>query len=419
MEFMPKGDLHSILHNPEKELSMPRKIQFAIDICQGMAWLAGQNILHRDLKPANVLLDQNWTCKVCDFGLSQVQRGKQKMQDEEEAPGSVLWMAPEVLLNETIDCKLDVYSFALVLWEIMTRQDLFAEYDDKDIFTEDIARKGIRPATKDIHPALEKIITSSWQRDPSKRPTFQELIVKLEHALLEIYLPADLCPDGAKFWAKHWNGKSKTAFQDFTTQLFRYLGKRKCPPYQSQCLEAILAEKEENEQFVTIERFSSLLKWFGKMRVDASFTIVDRLENTMRNDWFFGDMLSGPAEDALKVHKDTPGVFLVRFNMGGGTSIEKTPYTISRIDGNKKLLHTRVYPRKEGSGFFIQAGGKEKTKIKNNSSGIADFITHIQREDPTMCKTPCPGSPYKSIFIGRVISPYEEQKSDEEDEDDD
>jgi len=78
MEYMPRGDLHTLLHNPNIHLSLPKKIQFAIDIAKGMAWLAAQNILHRDLKPANVLLDKNWICKICDFGLSQVTKTRKK-----------------------------------------------------------------------------------------------------------------------------------------------------------------------------------------------------------------------------------------------------------------------------------------------------------------------------------------------------
>jgi len=70
-ELMPRGDLQHILHEMEgkDKISLNRKLQFAIDIVSGMAWLTGKEvkILHRDLKPGNVLVDQNWTCKVCEF----------------------------------------------------------------------------------------------------------------------------------------------------------------------------------------------------------------------------------------------------------------------------------------------------------------------------------------------------------------
>jgi len=64
-----------------------------------------------------------------------------KNRDRDEAPGSVLWMAPEVLLKEEIDKSLDVYSFALVFWEILTQEELFKTFDDRDIFTESIKKK--------------------------------------------------------------------------------------------------------------------------------------------------------------------------------------------------------------------------------------------------------------------------------------
>eukprot|EP01125_Pyxidicula_operculata_P001978 TRINITY_DN11964_c0_g1_i1.p1 TRINITY_DN11964_c0_g1~~TRINITY_DN11964_c0_g1_i1.p1 ORF type:complete len:529 (-),score=121.69 TRINITY_DN11964_c0_g1_i1:95-1681(-) len=415
MEFMPRGDLHHLLHS-DIELSLPRKIQFGIEICQGMAWLSGQNILHRDLKPANVLLDQNWTCKVCDFGLSQITRGKNKMRDEDEAPGSVLWMAPEVLLNETIDSKLDVYSFSLVLWEIVTRADLFSEYDDKDIFTEDIARKGVRPSLDGVHPALQSIIVRAWDRDPQKRPTFQELIVLLEQALLEIYLPVSLCPDAAKFWSKFFGGKSKAPLKDFTPNLLRFLGKRRVSPTQEKCIKALLSENEGSELVVSIEKFSNLLKWFGKLKLDANYNVVDRLESVMKNDWFFGGISSKEAEDKLNLSTKS-GTFLIRLNMGGGTAIEKAPYTLSRINKKGNVVHTRIYQKGDGLLMQIEKGGKD-VKFRNKKSNlIEDFVNLVKYEDETLCKESSPGYPYKEIFASEPSKRIDYEEAPGEDDD--
>jgi len=104
----------------EIKLSTPKKLFMAIDICKGMAWLAGQNILHRDLKPANVMISSNWTCKVAYFGLSQIKLPKQILLSDNI--GSPFWMAPEALLNKEVDSKVDVYSFSIVLWELLTRE---------------------------------------------------------------------------------------------------------------------------------------------------------------------------------------------------------------------------------------------------------------------------------------------------------
>jgi len=284
MEYMPRGDLHSLLHNQANPLSLPKKMQFAVDICKGMAWLAAQNILHRDLKPANVLIDQNWTCKICDFGLSQVTKTRKKIQDQDEAPGSVLWMAPEVLLGEQIDGKLDVYAFALVFWEILTREDLFDQYDDKEIFTEDIARKGIRPSMANVHQVLQDILVKSWSRNTDSRPTFEQLVPMLEKALIQIYLPTELCPMAGTFWEKNFPARARVPLDGFITKFTKALNSKS--PVHVACLKEILMEEDGDEKVVSIERFNALLSWFGKMKVDH-YTVIDRLNDVMSKNWFF------------------------------------------------------------------------------------------------------------------------------------
>lgn len=420
MDYMPRGDLHKLLHNKEIKLSLTRKLQFAIEICEGMAWLHGQGILHRDLKPANVLLDNNWTCKICDFGLSQITKSKEKKRDQDEAPGSVLWMAPEVLLNEDLDSKLDVYAFALVFWEILTRDNLFEEYDDKDVFTEDIAKKNVRPPLDGIHLKLAEILKQSWDRDPTKRPSFEDLIDSIRKATLDIYFPKDLCPDAAAFWGKYYPGKWRVPFKDgaapFIKNLHRYLEKRHMSKIQINCVQKIVAEEDGGETVVTIEKFSNLLKWFGKIKQQDPYNIMDRVEAVMRKEWFFGDLDSSDADSKLKV-SSKPGLFLVRLNMGGQESIEKTPFTISRIDQNGKVYHTRVYPRKN-AGFLvkIKKGGTEE-KLTNKSSNIEDFIKTLQEEHPAICGTVCPGHPFRDIFGGPGKKSMYEEASDEEDDD--
>jgi len=410
MEFMPRGDLHTLLHTLSIPLSLPKKMQFAVDICKGMAWLAAQNILHRDLKPANVLIDQNWTCKICDFGLSQVTKTRKKIQDQDEAPGSVLWMAPEVLLGEQIDAKLDVYAFALVFWEILTRKELFDEYDDKDIFTEDIARKNVRPPLDDIHPVLQEILSKSWDRNPDSRPTFEQLLPMQEKALIQIYLPTELCPLAGTFWEKNFPARARVPQESFITKFIKALGNKN--PTHKLCLEALLTEEDGGEKVVSIERVSSMLKWFGRMKLDGTHTIIDRVASVMSKPWFFGPASANEAEDRLKIFRDKPGCFLVRLNMGGGNPIEKAPFTISRVAEDGKVVHTRVYPREKG-GFMIQYG--KGAKLRQKSPELVDFIQHAQTKEPLLLSSACPGWPYEDLFrkAPRARSAYEEASDDE------
>jgi len=330
-------------------------------------------------------------------------------------------MAPEVLLNEELDGKLDVYAFSLVFWEILTRDNLFEEYDDKDIFTEDIARKNVRPPLDGIHSKLAEIIKRSWDRDPSVRPTFEELIELIRKATLEIYFPKELCPDAAPFWGKYYPGRWRIPFKDgpspFVKNLHRYLEKRHMSKIQVNCLQKMVAEEDGGESVVTIERFANLLKWFGKIKPDSSYNVMDRIETVLKKEWFFGDLDSGEAESKLKV-SNTPGTFLVRLNMGGQETIEKTPFTISRLDKNLKTVHTRVYPRGETPGLLIKIkSGSEEEKIKNKSSNIEDFISHLQTEKPALCSKVCPGHPFRSIFSGEASKKSQYEEASDEDED--
>jgi serine/threonine-protein kinase CTR1 len=77
----------------------------------------------RDLKASNLLFDENYNCKICDFGLSQLKpRGTNLMDGRDGAKGTPLWMAPEVMMGEPFNEKCDVYAFGLILWFFLTRK---------------------------------------------------------------------------------------------------------------------------------------------------------------------------------------------------------------------------------------------------------------------------------------------------------
>ena len=78
-----------------------------------MAYLHGRKVLHCDLKSSNVLIDPNWTVKLCDFGLSRI---KEKLNKKCGRVGTPHWMAPEILRGEEYVETSDVYSFGMILW---------------------------------------------------------------------------------------------------------------------------------------------------------------------------------------------------------------------------------------------------------------------------------------------------------------
>ncbi|MCI33783.1 serine/threonine-protein kinase HT1-like, partial [Trifolium medium] len=117
-EYMAGGSLRKYLQQQGPH-SVPLKLvlELALDIARGMQYLHSQGILHRDLKSENLLLDEEMCVKVADFGISclESQAGSAK-----GFTGTYRWMAPEMIREKRHTKKVDVYSFAIVLWELIT-----------------------------------------------------------------------------------------------------------------------------------------------------------------------------------------------------------------------------------------------------------------------------------------------------------
>ncbi|KAJ6730608.1 SERINE/THREONINE-PROTEIN KINASE TNNI3K-RELATED [Salix viminalis] len=116
-EFMPGGSLYDYLHKNHNILELHQVLKFVIDVCKGMEYLHQKNIIHRDLKTANLLMDTQNVVKVADFGVARFQNQGGVMTAE---TGTYRWMAPEVINHLPYDQKADVFSFAIVLWELVT-----------------------------------------------------------------------------------------------------------------------------------------------------------------------------------------------------------------------------------------------------------------------------------------------------------
>ncbi|KAF7126845.1 hypothetical protein RHSIM_Rhsim11G0194500 [Rhododendron simsii] len=116
-EFMSGGSVYDYLHKQKGTFKLPSLLRVALDISKGMNYLHQNNIIHRDLKAANLLMDENEVVKVADFGVARVKSQTGVMTAE---TGTYRWMAPEVIEHKPYDHKADVFSFGIVLWELLT-----------------------------------------------------------------------------------------------------------------------------------------------------------------------------------------------------------------------------------------------------------------------------------------------------------
>ncbi|XP_068661889.1 serine/threonine-protein kinase STY46-like isoform X2 [Aristolochia californica] len=181
-EFMPGGSLYDFLHKNHNVLELSLLLRFAIDICKGMDYLHHNNIIHRDLKTANLLMDTNNVVKVADFGVARFQNPEGVMTAE---TGTYRWMAPEVINHQPYDQKADVFSFSVVLWELVTAK---IPYENLTPLQAALGvRQGLRPElSNNTHPKLLDLMQRCWEGDSSKRPSFAEITTELEDLLHEI-----------------------------------------------------------------------------------------------------------------------------------------------------------------------------------------------------------------------------------------
>ncbi|CAN6463935.1 unnamed protein product [Victoria cruziana] len=182
-EFMSGGSVYDFLHKQKGVFKLPALLRVAIDVSKGMNYLHQNNIIHRDLKAANLLMDENEVVKVADFGVARVQSQSGVMTAE---TGTYRWMAPEVIEHKPYDHKADVFSFGIVLWELLTAK-LPYDYLTPLQAAVGVVQKGLRPTIpKNVNPKLAELLERCWQQDPTLRPDFSEIIEILQKITKEV-----------------------------------------------------------------------------------------------------------------------------------------------------------------------------------------------------------------------------------------
>lgn len=175
-EYIPRGSLFKTLHKNNQAIDMRRRLRMALDVARGMNYLHHRNppIVHRDLKSSNLLVDKSWTVKVGDFGLSRLKSAT--FLTAKSGRGTPQWMAPEVLRNEPSNEKSDVFSFGVILWELMTVSIPWANLNSLQV----VGVVGFMDRRLDIPEGLDSrvrsIIQDCWQSNPELRPSFENII---------------------------------------------------------------------------------------------------------------------------------------------------------------------------------------------------------------------------------------------------
>lgn len=182
-ELMKNGSLLDYLQKDKgTTLRISDQIEMAAQVASGMAFLELQNYIHRDLAARNVLVGENNICKVADFGLARVfmQENENVYEAREGTKFPVRWTAPEAINENKFTIKSDVWSFGILLYEIMT----FGQMPYPAMTNYQVVQRvpqGYRmPCPLNCPKVLHDIMMDCWKDNEQDRPTFETLQWKLE-----------------------------------------------------------------------------------------------------------------------------------------------------------------------------------------------------------------------------------------------
>ncbi|KAL9255772.1 Serine/threonine-protein kinase STY13-like protein [Drosera capensis] len=183
-EYAKGGSVRQFLAKRQNR-SVPLKVAVkqALDVARGMAYVHGLGFIHRDLKSDNLLISSDKSIKIADFGVARIEVQTEGMTPE---TGTYRWMAPEMIQHRPYTQKVDVYSFGIVLWELITGMLPFQNMSAVQAAFK-VVNKGVRPIIpSDCLPALAEIMTRCWDTNPDVRPPFSNVVKMLEYAEAEI-----------------------------------------------------------------------------------------------------------------------------------------------------------------------------------------------------------------------------------------
>ena len=183
-EYAKGGSVRQFLMKRQNR-SVPLKlaVKQALDVARGMAYVHGLLLIHRDLKSDNLLIFGDKSIKIADFGVARIEVQTEGMTPE---TGTYRWMAPEMIQHRPYTQKVDVYSFGIVLWELITGMLPFQNMTAVQAAFA-VVNRNVRPIIpNDCLAVLRDIMTRCWDPNPDVRPPFAEIVGMLENAENEI-----------------------------------------------------------------------------------------------------------------------------------------------------------------------------------------------------------------------------------------
>ncbi|VAH53122.1 unnamed protein product [Triticum turgidum subsp. durum] len=218
MEYIPKGNLSDILHRDSIPIALDTRLRIAIECAEALGYMHSQmytQVIHGDIKPANILLDDGLSAKISDFGISRLvntkssnilltgthdacvsEHGLMTLGVFSNASG---YRAPEVTDNRSVSQKADVYSFGILMLEVLTRKDpakstqneegldlarwvcsITPEEWRAEVFDVELLARGQKDGKEECMVRLMQLGLKCCSQDADSRPTMSDVVQRIE-----------------------------------------------------------------------------------------------------------------------------------------------------------------------------------------------------------------------------------------------
>lgn len=191
MEYAGDRNLQTLVEDHTEIVDPSRRLRFARDIARGLAFAHSRGVLHLDVKLLNVIVDREDQCKLGDFGCSQSKSDNQPVTPTKASmTGTFAYKAPELLRGRTATEKSDVYSLAVCLWQLMTREKPYG-YEEHQVVIFAVVAYNLRPSVPETisgecEQAYCQLFRQAWNADPLQRPTAAETLQRLDGIQVQV-----------------------------------------------------------------------------------------------------------------------------------------------------------------------------------------------------------------------------------------
>ncbi|KAH8286503.1 hypothetical protein KR054_010308 [Drosophila jambulina] len=314
MEFCPYGPLQNILK--EEQVMLPsRLVSWSKQIALGMQYLHSHKIIHRDLKSPNILISTNEVVKISDFGTS---REWNEISTKMSFAGTVAWMAPEVIRNEPCSEKVDIWSYGVVLWEMLTCEIPYKDVDSSAIIW-GVGNNSLKLLVPSTCPEGFKLLVKlCWKSKPRNRPSFRQILSHLDIAGPELLRKTEKQYFETQ---KSWKEEVRSHLKEITqngTSIHKYeqdLIKRRTAEWRhAQDIRMVYEEKlqKTNQLFFELSECMSQLQEKEKEIAErerklpgCGYKPTRRLGNTLRKMQHYRRRLNAPTA-AIQQQSTTP-----------------------------------------------------------------------------------------------------------------